>query len=110
MKSQFKTLVIREIQGAIIDFRFWVVLLLCVSIIPLSFYVSTRNYAQRLSDYQQEVQAYRDEAGSVYSHFVAEGVHPPSPLSIFSQGLNIKMPFKVKTSREGSYRIEYATS
>jgi len=52
MKSPFKTLITREIQGAIIDFRFWVVLALCVSIIPLSFYVSTRNYSQRLSDYE----------------------------------------------------------
>ena len=30
MKGQFKTLFIREIQGAIIDFRFWVVLALCL--------------------------------------------------------------------------------
>jgi len=108
MKGSFKTLVMREIQGAVIDFRFWVVLVLCVSIIPLSFYVSTRNYSQRLSDYQQEVQTYRDRTGSVWYNMVAEGVHPPSPLSIFSQGLNTKMPYKVLTSREGDYRIEYA--
>jgi hypothetical protein len=51
MKSAVKTLVTREIQSAIIDFRFWVVLALCVSIIPLSFYVSVKNYSQRLSDF-----------------------------------------------------------
>lgn len=108
MKSPFKTLVIREIQGAIIDFRFWVVLALCVSIIPLSFYVSTRNYAQRLSDYQQEVQAYRDRTTHVSYAIAAEGVHPPSPLSIFSQGLGAKMPYKMITSRDGDYKIQYA--
>ena len=107
MKSPFKTLFIREIQGAIIDFRFWVVFVLCMSIIPLSFYVSVKNYSQRLSDYQQEVQGYRDRT-SVGSHITAEGVHPPSPLSIFSQGLGHKMPQKVITARSGDYRIEYA--
>jgi ABC-type transport system involved in multi-copper enzyme maturation permease subunit len=103
----FKTLVTREIQGAIIDFRFWVVFVLCLSIIPLSFYVSVKKYSQQLSDYQQEVQVYCDKT-SVHSHMVAEGVHPPSPLSIFSQGLDFKMPFKVLTSRDGNYKIEYA--
>jgi ABC-type transport system involved in multi-copper enzyme maturation permease subunit len=107
MNGQFKTLFIREIQGAIIDFRFWVVLLLCVSIIPLSFYVSTRSYSQRLSDYQQEVQTYKDRT-SVGAHMVAEGVHPPSPLSIFSLGLGNKMPYKVFTARNGDFRIAYA--
>ena len=108
MKSLFKTLVTREIQSAIIDFRFWVVLVLCISIIPLSFYVSVKNYSQQLSDYQQEVQAYRDRTGSISSHISAEGVHPPSPLSIFSQGLGNKIPQKVITSRNGDYRIVYA--
>lgn len=49
----FKTLFLREVQGAIADFRFWVVLVLCLSIMPLSFYVSVKDYAQRLSDYRQ---------------------------------------------------------
>ena len=108
MRGVFKTLLIREIQGAIIDFRFWVVLALCVSIIPLSFYVSVKNYSQQLSDYQQEVQSYRDRTGSVSFNMTAEGVRPPSPLSIFSQGLGNKIPYKVKTSRTGDYKIEYA--
>jgi ABC-type transport system involved in multi-copper enzyme maturation permease subunit len=86
-----------------------VVLVLCVSIIPLSFYVSVRSYSQQLSDYRQEVQVYSDVTNSASSHMVAEGVRPPAPLSVFSQGLNIKMPFKVKTSRSGDYKIEYAT-
>ena len=103
----FKTLVTREIQGAIIDFRFWVVFLLCLSIIPLSFYVSVKNYSQRLSDYHKEVQTYLDKT-LVHGHFIAEGVHPPSPLSIFSKGLDLKMPYKVFTSRDGNYKIEYA--
>ena len=107
MKSPFKTLVIREIQGAIIDFRFWVVLVLCISIIPLSFWVSTRSYSQQLSDYQQEMQTYRDKA-YVYYDMVAEGFRPPSPLIIFSHGLSGKIPYKVLTSREGNFEIEYA--
>ena len=108
MEKPFKTLIIREIQGAIIDFRFWVVLVLCLSVIPLSFYVSVKNYSQKLSDYQQEVQSYRDNNSSVYATFKAEGVRPPSPLSIFSRGLEDKMPYKVITSRDGNYQIEYA--
>jgi ABC-type transport system involved in multi-copper enzyme maturation permease subunit len=108
MESPFKTLFIREIQGAIIDVRFWVVLALCMSIIPLSFYVSVKNYPQELSDYQQEIQSYRDRTGSVTPTIAAEGVRPPSPLSIFAQGLGKKMPHKVITSRDGNYKIEYA--
>jgi outer membrane lipoprotein-sorting protein len=108
MKSSFKTLFISEIQGVIIDFRFWVVLALCMSIIPLSFYVSVKNYSQRLSDYQHEIQSYRDRVGSVRYNLEAEGVHPPSPLNIFSQGLGHKIPYKVITSNEGNYRVEYA--
>jgi ABC-type transport system involved in multi-copper enzyme maturation permease subunit len=107
MKSPFKTLLIREVQSAIIDFRFWVVLVLCVSIIPLSFYVSVRSYSQQLSDYQQEIQSYKDKT-QVYAETKAEGVRPPSPLSVFSLGLNYKMPYKVITSRNRDYRIEYA--
>ena len=95
----FKTLFFREVQGAIVDFRFWVVLVLCLSIMPLSFYVSVKDYAQRLSDYQQEVQLYRDVA-QVSAQMRAEGVHPPSPLSIFSRGIGNKMPYKVTTSHK----------
>lgn len=105
----FKNLLIKEIQTAIIDFRFWVVLVLCLSIIPLSFYVSVKNYSQQLSDYQQEVQTYRDHySGSISASLPAEGVHPPSPLSIFARGLDARMPYKVITSRDGQYKIEYA--
>ncbi|MDR0566881.1 MAG: ABC transporter permease [Prevotellaceae bacterium] len=103
----FKILFFREIQGAIVDFRFWVVLALCLSIMPLSFYVSVKDYAQRLSDYQQEVQMYRDVT-HVGSQMRAEGVHPPSPLSIFSRGIGDKMPYKVITSHKGDYRVYYA--
>ncbi|MDR0700174.1 MAG: ABC transporter permease subunit [Tannerella sp.] len=105
--TTFKTLLFREIHGAIVDFRFWVVLVLCLSIIPLSFYVSVKDYSQRMSDYRQEVQTYRDMT-QLYANMKAEGVHPPSPLSIFSRGMENKMPYKVITSRDGDYKIEYA--
>jgi ABC-type transport system involved in multi-copper enzyme maturation permease subunit len=108
MKHAFKTLLLREIHGAIIDFRFWVVLVLCLSIIPLSFYVSVKDYSQRLSDYYQAVQTYKDMT-QVHAYTKAEGIHPPSPLSIFSHGLENKMPYKVITSRNGDYTIEYAS-
>jgi ABC-type transport system involved in multi-copper enzyme maturation permease subunit len=102
----FKTLFFREIQGAVVDFRFWVTLILCLSIIPLSFYVSVKDYSQRLSDYHQAVQTYRDMT-QVSAQMKAEGLHPPSPLSIFSHGIATKMPYKVITSHDGNYKIEY---
>jgi ABC-type transport system involved in multi-copper enzyme maturation permease subunit len=108
-EKTFKTLVLREIHGAIVDFRFWVVLVLCLSIIPLSFYVSVKDYSQRLSDYNQEVQAYRDMT-QIRMEMRAEGVLPPSPLSIFSRGLENKMPYKVLTSYDGNYEIVNAMS
>jgi ABC-type transport system involved in multi-copper enzyme maturation permease subunit len=83
-------------------------MVLCLCIIPLSFYVSVKNYAQRVSDYQQEVQTYQQQSeGQISAHFNAEGIHPPSPLSIFSQGLGNSMPYKVVTTRGESYKIEY---
>lgn len=103
----FKTLLIKEIQSAIIDFRFWIVTVLCICIIPLSFYVSVKNYSQKVADYHQEIQSYR-ETTDIYHSMEAQGIHPPSPLSIFSQGLDYKMPYKVLTSRDGQYKIEYA--
>ncbi|MDR1172370.1 MAG: ABC transporter permease, partial [Bacteroidales bacterium] len=51
---------------------------------------------------------YRDKTGEVGAYMAGEGVHPPSPLSIFSRGLDSKMPYKVITSRDGNYKIEYA--
>ena len=108
MEKPFKSLLIREMQAALVDFRFWIVLVLCLSIIPLSFYVSVKSYSQQLSDYQQEVQAYKDNAGRGSSHMNAEGVRKPSPLSIFSKGLDNKIPYKVITSRDEGYKIEYA--
>jgi ABC-type transport system involved in multi-copper enzyme maturation permease subunit len=44
----------------------------------------------------------------VHGSMKAEGIHPPSPLSIFSRGLENRMPYKVVTSRDGNYTIEYA--
>ena len=109
MEKPFKSLFIREMQAALVDFRFWIVLVLCLSIIPLSFYVSVKSYSQQLSDYQQEIQVYKDNnSGSVGAQMKAEGVRKPSPLSIFSRGLDNKMPYKVITSRDEGYKIEYA--
>ena len=110
MEKPFKSLFIREMQAALVDFRFWIVLVLCLSIIPLSFYVSVKSYSQQLSDYQQERQAYKDNLSDprAYANLNAEGVRKPSPLSIFSKGIDNKMPYKVITSRNEGYKIEYA--
>jgi ABC-type transport system involved in multi-copper enzyme maturation permease subunit len=83
------------------------VLVLCLSIIPLSFYVSVKDYSHRVSDYHQEVQTYRDMT-HIHGSMEAEGIHPPSPLSIFSRGLENKMPYKVITDCDGDYKIAYA--
>jgi len=98
-------LIKKEITETVLDFRFVIVTLLCVVIIPLGMYVSRKDYEQRLVNYQREHQMYRQHYGkNVFSNVQAQGFRPPSMLSMFALGLDPFMPDKAVTSRSGLFR------
>jgi ABC-type transport system involved in multi-copper enzyme maturation permease subunit len=100
-----RILVNKEIADAILDLRFVITTLLCLVLIPLGMYVSRRDYERRLDAYQREHQQYRQRYGTgveIYSE--AQGLRPPSVLSIFSSGLDPFLPDKMTTARSGLWR------
>ena len=97
-------LIKKEITETVLDFRFVIVTLLFVVLIPLGMYVSRKNYEQRMAEYQREHQMYRQRYGTKVNRYVeAQGFRPPSVLSIFALGLDSFLPDKVITSRSGLF-------
>jgi len=100
-----KTLIKKEITATVLDMRFVIATLLCVVLIPLGMYVSRKDYELRLAAYQREHQEYRQRYGNkVTSDVEAQGLRPPSILSIFASGIGPFMPDKVMTARSGLFR------
>ena len=100
-----KTLIKKEITAAIFDLRFVIATLLCVVLIPLGMYVSSKDYEHRLSAYQIKHQEYRQRHGKgVEPYTEAQAFRPPSILSIFATGVDPFMPDKITTARSGLFR------
>ena len=96
------TLILKEIHETIINMRFLVATLLCLVLVPLGIYVTLNDYEQRLSDYRNASELYQDRSeGQISGTFKAEGFRPPSPLSVFAEGLGLSLPNKAITSRRG---------
>jgi ABC-type transport system involved in multi-copper enzyme maturation permease subunit len=102
----FGVIVNKEILEAVRSYRFIISTLLCLSVIPLGFYVNLKEYEKRRNDYQEAVNLSRQRVGpTVDADIRAEGYRPPSVLSIFSLGLEYYYPNKMVTSRGGTYQI-----
>ena len=102
-----KHLVLKEIQEIVTNSRWLFVLLICVVLIPLGLYVSSKEYEQNKAAYEDAKQMYEDRnKDNKRMEFVAEGYVPPSPLSIFSSGLSGSLPNKITTDSHGVWRIE----
>ncbi len=100
-----KTLIKKEITATIFDLCFVIAMLLCVVLIPLGMYVSSKDYEHRLSAYQIKHQEYRQRHGKgVEPHTEAQAFRPPSILSIFATGVDPFMPDKITTVRSGLFR------
>lgn len=100
----FKTLFSREILDNIASRRFHIVLVLCLIIIPLGTYVSTKDYEARLHNYQESVRLYEEshkEVQDILFKGGAKGFRSPSPLSFLSLGLEIILPNVAET--QGRY-------
>lgn len=100
-----RILIKKETVEAMIDLRFVITTLLCVVLIPLGMYVSRRDYERRLDAYRREHQQYRQRYGTgVEIYTEAQGLRPPSILSIFSSGVDPFLPDKMTTARSGLWR------
>jgi ABC-2 type transport system permease protein len=89
-----RTLFIKEIRDALASRRFWVILALCLVLIPLGVEVSLKGYRTRLQNYRDAVRIYQEGTKTV-SDVLNEGAKSfaaPSPLSFISLGLELLSP------------------
>jgi ABC-type transport system involved in multi-copper enzyme maturation permease subunit len=85
-----RVLFFKEIREALATRRFWVILALCLVLIPLGVEVSLKDYQTRLQNYREAVRIYRQETKLVQDVLYKEGAKafaPPAPLSFLSLGL-----------------------
>jgi hypothetical protein len=95
----FKTLIVKEIQESIMNFRFWMVAVLCLLLIPFGLYIASKDYNGRYAEYLREENMNIEKSkGNLPFDFKAQGTFPPSPLSILSNGLKDYLPYTVQTS------------
>jgi ABC-type transport system involved in multi-copper enzyme maturation permease subunit len=90
-----RVLFLKEIREAFASRRFWVILALCLVLIPLGVEVSLKGYRTRLQNYREAVRIYQEETKTVSDVLYREGAKafaPPSPLSFLSLGLELVNP------------------
>lgn len=77
-----RTLIKKEILEAFLSLRFLIATLLCLVLIPLGTYVNSKDYEQRLADYQEAVRLYQQRVqGNLGWDFQAEGYGASTELS-----------------------------
>jgi len=90
-----RILFLKEIREALASRRFWVILALCLVLIPLGVEVSLKDYQTRLQNYREAVRLYQDATKKVQDVLYLQGAKafaPPSPLSFVSLGLELVLP------------------
>lgn len=100
----FKTLFYKEILDNIMSRRFFIVCVLCLIVIPLGTYVSTKDYQSRLQNYQEAVRLYEEGSKKIQDILFkggAKGFRSPSHLSFLSLGLEVVLPNVAET--QGRY-------
>ena len=89
----FLTLLQKEIHDNLLGLRFAVAMILCLILIPLGMYINLKDYEKRLNSYEQSSIIYMQDHPTQNS--VSKGgkaFRKPSPLSIFSIGLEYYFP------------------
>ena len=100
------TLLVKEIHESIITFRFLIVTLLCVILIPFGGYVTLKDYQKREQEYHEAERLYQTRSeGMVNTYFEAEAQRPPSVLSIVATGIDEDLPNRITTARDGRFEL-----
>lgn len=103
----FRTLILKEIHESVLNFRFWLVSILCLLLIPFGLFISSKDYKSRIEENQREEMNYLEKTkGNVRNDLKAEGYFRLSPLSILSAGFRDYLPHKAVTSSEGYVKLE----
>jgi ABC-type transport system involved in multi-copper enzyme maturation permease subunit len=90
-----RILFLKEIREALASRRFWVILALCLVLVPLGVEVSLKGYQTRLQNYREAVRIYQEGTKKVQDVLYTTGAKafaPPSPLSFLSLGLELVLP------------------
>ena len=95
----FKTIVAKELQENIRDFRFIIAALLCMIIIPLGFFINAKEYQAKEQYDRDAVRIYEDSHKRVIDvmRLGAAAFRPSSPLSLMSRGVEALLPTSVET-------------
>ena len=95
----FGILYLKELRENVQNYRFLLALVLCTVVIPLGFYVSQKDYAQRRQAYDQTVRDY-DQSHKTMVDLIRNGgaaFRPPAPLGLLSDGIESILPSSVET-------------
>ncbi len=102
------TLIRKEIMHHILSIRFIVLLLMCLSLVLLTFSINYQNYRQNLVDYQEAVKLANTEKAKVNTNMELkpELENPqlflkPTPLSVFANDLGDALPSYLGMTRNG---------
>jgi ABC-type transport system involved in multi-copper enzyme maturation permease subunit len=102
-----KHLIIKEMRDIITNSRSLFVLLICVILIPLALYLSTREFELKRESFRDANLLYLEQSkDQIYHDFVGQGYIPPSPLSIFSKGLDDYLPEKILTNADNHWELQ----
>jgi len=95
----FKTIVIKEFQENIRDYRFVIATLLCMIIIPLGFFINAKDFRAKEQNDRDAVRLYDDSHKTVIDVMRLGGAafRPSSPLSMLSGGVENLLPTSVET-------------
>ena len=103
----FTTIVKKEILEQVVSFRFIVLLLICMILIPLSLFVSNREFQNRVTDYNRLVEMSREKIENTQfmelmsEAYSVDGYVPPAPLSVFAGGNTVTIPDGFRSLRAG---------
>ncbi len=96
-----RTIAKREFLSNLMSYKFAVGMALCLILLPLGTYVSTRNYHRRLERYELDRDAHQRELTKLH---VYSALHPqvdkrPPVLSIIAEGLEERLKSTVRADR-----------